>query len=581
MSNYVLPVLYGLFVWWASTVLIIYLDNLPKRTFKWSLLGATAVLGACLYGLYASAGDTSVTGAYVAFTCGVLAWGWQEISFYMGYVTGPRKQPCKEGCKGWAHFGHAIMTNLWHELAIIAAAGVVVALTWDAPNQVGLWTFLILWWMHQSAKLNVFLGVRNLNEEFLPEHLSFLKSYFTKKPMNLLFPVSVTISSIITYVLVMKAANAPTAFEAVGFTFLAAFMALAVLEHWLLVLPLPTAGLWQPGLKARGDAPAKPFDAEIVVGFLGAGKTTVLRRMLNEVDPEEKTVVLVNDFGELGLDGTLLSGRGADVVELPNGCICCSLRKDLAAQLKDVIARMAPDRVLIEPSGVADVTSLLRVLHGPEVKGLVKSLRLTTVIDAGAFLRDHARLPEYFEAQARLAPVFILNKTDRATAEDLAITTDTLKRLNPHAEILPAVYGAVDPARAAAWKAAPAVQAHTHSHDEHADEHEHHHHDHGPVALGLENWSTALPGFHDARALRSVLEAVAAGAFGDIDRLKGILQVEDGWLQVDVAGGEPSIAAHAARPEDTARVMAIGKTIDRERLHRALHRCTVPETAVA
>ncbi|EKV32849.1 hypothetical protein C882_1687 [Caenispirillum salinarum AK4] len=577
MSNYVLPVLYGLFVWWASTVLIIYLDNLPKRTFKWSLLGATAVLAACLYGLHASADDPSVTGAYVAFTCGVLAWGWQEISFYMGYVTGPRKQPCKDGCKGWVHFGHAIMTNLWHELAIIAAAGVVVALTWNAPNQVGLWTFLILWWMHQSAKLNVFLGVRNLNEEFLPEHLSFLKSYFTRKPMNLLFPVSVTISSIITYVLVMKAANAATAFEAVGFTFLAAFMALAVLEHWLLVLPLPTAGLWQPGLKARGDAPAKPFDAEIVVGFLGAGKTTVLRRMLSEVDPDEKTVVLVNDFGKLGLDGTLLSGRGADVVELPNGCICCSLRKDLAAQLKDVIARMAPDRVLIEPSGVADVTSLLRVLHGPDVKGLVKSLRLTTVIDAGAFLRDHARLPEYFEAQARLAPVFILNKTDRASAEDLAITTDTLKRLNPHAEILPAVYGAVEPARAEAWKAAPAVEAHTHAHD-HAHEH---HHDHGPDALGLENWSTALSGLHDARALRGVLEAVAAGAFGEIDRLKGILQVEGGWLQVDVAGGHPAIAAHAARPEDTARVMAIGKSIERDLLHRALRRCTVPEAAVA
>ncbi|MBP0614867.1 putative photosynthetic complex assembly protein PuhE [Jiella mangrovi] len=443
MTEYLYPALFALVVWWASTVAIIYLDGLPKKTFKYSMIGATFVFAISLIGLQKSAQDATITGAYLAFTWGLLAWGWQEMSFYMGYVTGSRKQPCPENCRGWPHFVHAVQTSLYHELAIIVAAVAVVWLTWGAPNQIGMWTFMVLWWMHQSAKLNVFLGVRNLNEEFLPEHLEFLKGFLNKKSMNLLFPFSVTISTVITALLVTAAmAEAATSFERAGYTFLAVLMALAILEHWMLVLPMPTATLWSPGLKSRGER--TPFEAEIVVGFLGAGKTTTLRHMLSEADPNVKTVVLVNDFGELGIDGSLLEGQGADVVELSNGCICCSLRKDLSAQLREVVAKIKPQRVLIEPSGVADVASLLRVLHEPEIAGLTKALRLYTVIDAGAFLRDFARMPDYFRIQARLAPVFILNKTDLVSPGEIETVRETLLALNPSAKILTARYGIVE-----------------------------------------------------------------------------------------------------------------------------------------
>ena len=210
MQHFLYPALFALFVWWFSTGAIIFLDQLPRATFKYSMVGATLVLLASFWGIAASAHDTSLVGAYCAFSCGLLAWGWQEISFYMGFVTGPRTAPCPEGCSGWKHFIHAIQTSLWHELAIIAAALVVTTLTWNQPNHVGLWTFMVLWWMHQSAKLNVFLGVRNLNEEFLPDHLAFLRSFLTKKPMNLLFPFSVTISSVICVVM-WERATAPGA----------------------------------------------------------------------------------------------------------------------------------------------------------------------------------------------------------------------------------------------------------------------------------------------------------------------------------------------------------------------------------
>ena len=443
MTAYLYPALFALGIWWLSTVVIIYLDGLKPWTFKYSMIGATVVFALSLVGLKITSHDPSVSGAYLAFTYGLLAWGWQEMSFYMGFVTGTRKQPCPEDCKGFKHFGHAVQTSLYHELAIIVAAVAVVWLTLGGENQIGMWTFMVLWWMHQSAKLNVFFGVRNLNEEFLPEHLEFLKGFLNKKSMNLLFPFSVTISTVITALLVVEAmADTATPFERAGYTFLGVLMALAILEHWMLVLPMPTAALWSPGLKSRGER--QPFEAEVVVGFLGAGKTTTLRRMLAEADPNVKTVVLVNDFGELGIDGSLLDGQGADVVELSNGCICCSLRKDLSAQLREVVARMKPQRVLIEPSGVADVASLLGVLNEPEIKSLVKALRLYTVIDAGAFLKDFARMPQYFRMQARLAPVFILNKTDLVTEGSLEMIRETLVGLNPQATIVTARYGIVD-----------------------------------------------------------------------------------------------------------------------------------------
>ncbi|TPW30414.1 putative photosynthetic complex assembly protein PuhE [Pararhizobium mangrovi] len=601
MSTYLLPALYALVVWWASTVVIIYLDGLPRSTFKWSMIGATIVFAISLWGLHSSAHDTSITGVYLAFTWGLLAWGWQEMSFYMGYVTGPRNEPCPETCRGWRHFGHAVQTSLYHELAIIAAAAAVFWLTWHGANHIGLWTFMVLWWMHQSAKLNVFFGVRNLNEEFLPEHLTFLKSFLTKRSMNLLFPFSVTISTVITVLLAVAAFSSDaSAYEQAGYTFLTVLMALAILEHWMLVLPMPAGRIWEPALKSRGER--KPFEADIVVGFLGAGKTTTLKRMLADADPAQKTVVLVNDFGELGVDATVLGDSGADVVELPNGCICCSLRSDLSAQLKEVVAKMKPDRVLIEPSGVADVASLLRVIHQKDLEPLVRSLRLLTVIDAGAFMRDYARMPEYFTMQAALTPVFILNKTDLVSKVELDLVRDTLASLNPDARTIAARYGmlsegafsdiaiaevwqpqekAEDPHASSAHHAghAPAhAETSTHRHG-HAHAHDHHH-EHGaadgPEAhhqhedeLGLQSWAMRTNGTIDPTELRRLLEDAKGGTFGTIERMKGLVPAQTGWLRFDIAGGHISVTAFAAKPAETPRVMAIGSDLDKPALETA------------
>jgi len=585
MHAYVFPALFALFVWWFSTGAIIFLDNLPRATFKWSMVGASFVFFVCLVGISHTAHQTSVTAAYEAFFFGLFAWGWQEISFYMGYVTGPRDEPCKEGCSGWGHFVHAVQTSLWHELAIIFSAGIVVYLTWGLPNQVGMWTFMVLWWMHQSAKLNVFFGVRNLNEEFLPEHLTFLKSFLKSKPMNLFFPVSITISMVITTMLFEHAAAAQSVFARSADTFLATLMALAILEHWFLVIPLPTGKLWKWGLASR--RPSKMFDAEIIAGFLGAGKTTFLQRRLAELAAlPGKTVVLVNDFASVGIDGSLLNGQGADVVELPNGCICCSLRDDLARQLEETVSRFAPDRVLIEPSGVADIASLIGVMQRPGLAPFLKDLTISTVIDAGAFLQDYAKLPAHFAAQARLASTLIINKADTVPAAERLAVAETLRRLNPAVKILTARYGQIDAEPVAAPRIALVHDAAQHQHHDHHDDHAHHdhaqhehHHDHAAEDLGYAAWHAALPASCEAEALHALLDAIAAQKFGDIKRVKGIVRSGAGWLRFDLAGGRASIAAFAASANETPRVVAIGAGIDQAALAAAFTACTIKRAA--
>lgn len=250
MSRFVLPILFALFVWWFSTGVIVFLDGLRRSTFRWTVLGATALFVIALYGLWMIRGDTSVTGAYYAFAFGVAAWGWQEVCFLMGPMTGMRRVACAPDCGGWRHFGHGIQAVLYHELGILASAGVLVALSWGAANQLGLWIFLILWGMRQSAKLNLFLGVPNLSESFLPEHLGFLKSFLRRRSMNLLFPASITGAMIIVVILVQRA-GADDAFTATCYTFAATMMALAILEHWFLVLPLPATALWKWSLRSH------------------------------------------------------------------------------------------------------------------------------------------------------------------------------------------------------------------------------------------------------------------------------------------------------------------------------------------
>lgn len=277
MTQFVLPSLFALFLWWFSTGAIFFLDGLPQRSFKWSMLGATAILIGAFVTLARVVDDVSVHGAYVAFSCGLLIWGWQEISFYMGYVTGPRKHACAPGCAGWRHFGHALLISLYHEISILICGAIILWITWDAPNKLALWTYLVLCCMHQSARLNVFLGVRNLNAEFLPPHLAYLRSFMVEKPINPLFPLSVTAGTAILVVFILRAAaDTASPFDVAAYTFLSALLALAVVEHWVLILPIPFQKLWSWSLKSREMG--RGVSAEGFVAALALVKAIAIKR---------------------------------------------------------------------------------------------------------------------------------------------------------------------------------------------------------------------------------------------------------------------------------------------------------------
>lgn len=216
------------------------------------MLGATAVLALALYALFVTSQVTEVWAAYCAFTSAILVWAWQEIAFLLGWVTGSRRAACPPQAKGWRRVWLALQAIWHHEAALILLGLAVWAVTLGGSNQIGLWTYIILWVMRQSAKLNVFLGVRNLNEEFLPAHLKYLQTYFSRRPMNAFLPVSVILASLLAIPLWQAVfAAAPGGYELVGFSLLAVLLSLAILEHFFLVLPLPFEALWKWGLRSR------------------------------------------------------------------------------------------------------------------------------------------------------------------------------------------------------------------------------------------------------------------------------------------------------------------------------------------
>jgi putative photosynthetic complex assembly protein 2 len=252
VTDVLLAIAYTVFIWWFSTGAILYLNGLPQQTFKWTMGLATVMLVAALMALSITSRVEEPWAAYCAFTSAVLVWAWQEIGFLLGWVTGSRKSDCPEGAKGWRKFGLAAETILYHELALIMLAALVWWVTREGPNQVGLWTYLVLWAMRQSAKLNVYFGVRNLNEDFLPRHLKYLQTYFTRRAINPFLPVSVVLATIVAVPLWQSVAAAPVSgFDAIGTALVATLLSLAILEHLFLVVPLPFEQLWRWGMRSR------------------------------------------------------------------------------------------------------------------------------------------------------------------------------------------------------------------------------------------------------------------------------------------------------------------------------------------
>lgn len=251
-------VVYVVFLWWFSTGAILWLDRRPRATYRSSLIAVTMVAAVAAWGFGASLRDATPSGAVIAFTCALAIWGWHELTFLTGLISGPRASACPPDATGWRRFILAASTLIYHELALLFTALAVVAVSWHAPNQIGSWTFLILFVSRLSAKLNLFLGVPNFTDEFFPDHLRYLSSYLRSAPASALFPLSIVAGVVLAGALIGLALD-PGAdiFKVVGFSLLFALATLAVIEHAFMALPLPDAALWRWALPAPkgGGAP--------------------------------------------------------------------------------------------------------------------------------------------------------------------------------------------------------------------------------------------------------------------------------------------------------------------------------------
>jgi putative photosynthetic complex assembly protein 2 len=252
MDALIAPVVIALLVWWFSTGAVLWLGRLPRATHGLSLSAGAFLAVMALVGLIRSAQGQSAASAYCGFVTAVLVWAWYELGFLTGLVTGSRRTGCLPG-SGWRVRMKGAILAIWHhELALVATLLVIAWASWGAPTPTGLWTFAMLWVMRLSSKLNLFWGVRNTNEHWLPEHLTYMGSYFRRAQLNPLFPVTVSLATVAIGWLGVMAVEAAPHSEALAthYALLTALLCLAVLEHWLLVLPFDASSLWRWAFKA-------------------------------------------------------------------------------------------------------------------------------------------------------------------------------------------------------------------------------------------------------------------------------------------------------------------------------------------
>lgn len=232
---------------------------------------------------------------------------------------------------------------------------------------------------------------------------------------------------------------------------------------------------------------------DIISGFLGAGKTTFIKKMIDEVFQGQKIVLIENEFGEVGIDGGFLKDSGIQISEMNSGCICCSLVGDFGKNLNEVITKYHPDRILIEPSGVGKLSDVMKSVIDIEKEQDVKLNALVTVVNSLKASKQMKAFGEFFNNQIEFATTVILSRTQNATPEQLEFCVKQIQNLNPKAavittdwdkisgeQILKAMEGqdTLEMELLAEERHAKEAEEHEHEHHHHDHEEHEHHHDH-------------------------------------------------------------------------------------------------------
>ncbi len=243
----------ALFAWWFATGAILWrvrvADNRAQAgdsdAHAMSVLMGVPVLAFGIAMVLGARDDPSANGTYLGFLGALALWGWIELAFLSGVITGPNREPCPTFARPTNRFWRAVGTILWHEAALFCTLGALAFLGVGAQNPFAFYTFALLLFARISAKFNLFFGVPRINTQFLPLPLRHLPSHFRFARMNPLFPVSVTALTAATALFLERTVTATTPGTTTGFALLTCLCALALLEHWFMVLPLPDEKLWR------------------------------------------------------------------------------------------------------------------------------------------------------------------------------------------------------------------------------------------------------------------------------------------------------------------------------------------------
>ena len=237
----------AIFAWWFSTGIILMIVRRADRegSHGMTVIAGLPMVALGIWAVSQSLSDLTATGAYLGFAGALAIWGWIELAFLAGVITGPLRDPCPPTAVGLDRFFRAFQTVAYHELALVLGLWVLVIASEGAENRIALATYMILFLARIMAKLNLFFGVPRINMEFVPERLGHLKSYFRKGQISLVFPIAVTVLTALLAVCAERLWGAQSDVAMVGFALLTALSALALLEHWLMVVPLPDAKLWR------------------------------------------------------------------------------------------------------------------------------------------------------------------------------------------------------------------------------------------------------------------------------------------------------------------------------------------------
>ena len=328
---------------------------------------------------------------------------------------------------------------------------------------------------------------------------------------------------------------------------------------------------------------------DIFSGFLGAGKTTLIKKLIEEAYKGEKVVLIENEFGEIGIDGGFLKDAGVEINEMNSGCICCSLVGDFGKALEKVIAEFHPDRILIEPSGVGKLSDIIQAVEDLDLEE-VKLNGFTTIVDAKKVKIYMKNFGEFYNNQVEHASSIILSHTKGMEDEKIEKAVETLRGHNPNATIITTDWDALSGAQilAAMEKRDTIEEALHHLEEEHEHHHHHdhdedcccdHHHDHddhcccGHDHEGhhhaddvFESVGIETPKKFTKEKIEKALEALEdKDEYGFILRAKGIVEAEDGqWIHFDYVPGEPDVRTGASGV--TGRLCVIGSEIDRDKI---------------